>query len=382
MAYKLKNLKIVKVDFVVEGANPDANIALHKGKDGDAAPEGMKKDAATFTESLSLRYLDKIADDMWNLCFALNDSLCSILYDPAMDAAGKAAAMRESVSEFQSTIEGAITNWTAGKPAGILMKFDGESQPGDADKTLVKALAKMYQRYVSTVFAAKEPVPKEPKGEGPNMRIDKSKLTPEEAAALEAIEKKAGIPEEAPGEVPTAPADGPGQEPTPTTKSAPAAPVANPAPSGGDNEDIFKGMSAAARQKFLAMEEETAALRKFREGIEDEKLREVAGQYALIGKSADDLFPVLKNLKATSPEAYDAMLSTLDAAKRTVEKSGVFSEVGKTGNGTVARGGAVKEAESKAVNLMKSRTDLNFAQALDAVLMEDPDLALRYETED
>ena len=42
--------------------------------------------------------------------------------------------------------------------------------------------------------------------------------------------------------------------------------MANPAPSGGDSEDIFKGMSAAARQKFIALEEETAALRKFLRG--------------------------------------------------------------------------------------------------------------------
>ncbi|MBQ9348985.1 MAG: hypothetical protein IJT94_16885 [Oscillibacter sp.] len=377
MAQKLKNLKIVKVDFVEEGANPDAHIVLTKQK--DAVPEAVEKEASSFSETLSMRYLDKIADDMWNLCAALNDSLCSILCDPEIDAAAKAAAMRENVGEFTAVIEDAVTSWTAGKPVGFVLK----SAEGQAD-LLAKRMEAAARRMKPDTGGHIEH--NELEGDESEMRIDKSKLTPEEAAQLEAFEKKAGIPEEAPAEAsgaaPAASVSASGQEPTPTAKSAPAAPVANPAPSGGDNEDIFKGMSAAARQKFLAMEEETAALRKFREGIEDEKLREVAGQYALIGKSADELFPVLKNLKATSQEAYDTILSTLDAAKRTVEKSGVFSEVGKTGNGTVARGGAVKEAEGKAMNLMKSRTDLNFAQALDAVLLEDPDLAHRYETED
>ncbi len=34
MATKLKNLKVKKVDFVDEGANPDAHIELFKRKDG------------------------------------------------------------------------------------------------------------------------------------------------------------------------------------------------------------------------------------------------------------------------------------------------------------------------------------------------------------
>lgn len=34
MATKLKNLRIKKVDFVDEGANPDAHIRMIKRKDG------------------------------------------------------------------------------------------------------------------------------------------------------------------------------------------------------------------------------------------------------------------------------------------------------------------------------------------------------------
>lgn len=44
MAAKLKNLKIRKVDFVDEGANPDAHIGLMKRKDADAqVPEDRRK---------------------------------------------------------------------------------------------------------------------------------------------------------------------------------------------------------------------------------------------------------------------------------------------------------------------------------------------------
>ena len=41
MATKLKNLKITKVDFVDEGANPDAHIRMVKSKDGKELPVEM-----------------------------------------------------------------------------------------------------------------------------------------------------------------------------------------------------------------------------------------------------------------------------------------------------------------------------------------------------
>ena len=46
MATKLKNLKVKKVDFVDEGANPDAHIELFKRKDGkpEEDPKKPKED--------------------------------------------------------------------------------------------------------------------------------------------------------------------------------------------------------------------------------------------------------------------------------------------------------------------------------------------------
>ena len=45
MATRLRNLKIKKVDFVDEGANPDAHIKMIKRKNGDeqAVEEDSKK---------------------------------------------------------------------------------------------------------------------------------------------------------------------------------------------------------------------------------------------------------------------------------------------------------------------------------------------------
>lgn len=76
------------------------------------------------------------------------------------------------------------------------------------------------------------------------------------------------------------------------------------------------------------------------------------------------------------------MIAVLDSAVDTVEKSGAFSEIGKSGHGSAHDGSAWTEAETKAVELMKSRTGLTKTQALDEVLMADADLAQRCEKED
>lgn len=385
MPHKLENLKITKVDFVTEGANPDADIGLTKSRSDVQKGEG---EAQTFGETLQerehRREMDRVADDMWNVCYALNDSFCSILFDESMDAEQRREAMLKSLDEFTATIKEAVSDWSGGQPVGYVVKANDamEARADIVADTLAKGLARIFERMPKP--PGEEPdVTVEPKGESDNMdiaRIDKSKLTPEELASLEAIERKAGIPDEPPagGDTPVSPATG--QEPQPTAKSASAAPVAqteplSPAPAApGTEEDIYKGMSPAVRQEF-------EALRKFRQETEDRELMEVAKGYGILGENPDELFSVLKNLKAKDQTAYDRMIATLNGAKTAVEKSGAFGEIGKTGNGATG-GGAVKETESKALELMKSRKDLTMAQAIDEVLQADPELAKRYETED
>ena len=91
--------------------------------------------------------------------------------------------------------------------------------------------------------------------------------------------------------------------------------------------------------------------------------------------------PILKNLRAAGGTAYNDMIAVLDQAVDTVEKSGVFSEIGKSGEGVLEKG-AWNEAETKAAELMKSKIGLTKAQAMDEVFQADPELAARCEKED
>lgn len=158
MATKLKNLKITKVDFVDDGANPEAHIRLFKSKDGVEPPhdEGAEKkpniwkrlitaitkaagsetdtselesvidDIQKSSESFGERIAEvknrKIADEIWDICYALQSSLCSILNDEDMDGTSAATAMQESLDEFSEFTKEAISQWSSGKATNIVKK--------------------------------------------------------------------------------------------------------------------------------------------------------------------------------------------------------------------------------------------------------------------
>lgn len=130
MATKLKNLKIKKVDFVDEGANPDAHIRMIKRRNGEGQSEGenskkgtgniMKKlfgfigkaagmnqdeidsameeiqkgDSVSFNEKFNEAKNRKIADEIWDICYALQSSLCSILNDEELDSTSAASGKK------------------------------------------------------------------------------------------------------------------------------------------------------------------------------------------------------------------------------------------------------------------------------------------------
>lgn len=426
MAAKLKNLKIRKVDFVDEGANPDAHIGLMKRKDADApvledgrrkesgnvlkklfrfigkaagmdqgeidsvVDEIQKGDAVSFNEKINEANNRKIADEMWDICYALQSSLCSVLNDEEMDSSSAAAAMQESLDEFYAVVQGSISKWSSGREASIVKKSEEVSESDlEIMKSAVARLNETIEKAGKDAEPEKKPEEDEAgghenqEGDEEEMKIDKSKLTDAERAFLESIEKRYGTdgetgPENG-GTVPT------GQQTTGQTQDAPieptvtksvAQPAAGTAPVQQEDEadNIYKGLHPAVRA-------ELEGLKKFREAAEDRELAEVAKRYAIIGKKEADLVPVLKNLRAAGGTAYQDMIAVLDQAVATVENSGVFSEIGKSGHGSTD-GSAWAEAEAKAAELMKSKTGLSKAQALDEVLMANPELAEKCEKED
>jgi len=429
VATRLKNLSISKVAVVDEGANPDAHIRMMKRKDAENQPaawktgkstgnifkklfdfigkaagmdqeeidsaveEIQKGDSTSFSEKINEANNRKIYDETWDICYALQSALCSILNDEELDSTSTAAAMQESLDQFYSLAKDSIGKWSDGKTADIVKKNDEASE---IDLDIMKSAVERLTDFIEKAGKAGGDTGKKGKGkeqdkedgrdkdnqegEEEEMKIDKSRLTEAEKAFLESIEKRYGTGEEAPAQ--ESGAAGQGADSSPASDAAgqgesswDSVSKSGNAAEGNAQDDIYKGIHPAVRA-------ELEGLKKFREAAEEKELAEVAKKYAIIGKKEDELVPLFKSLRSVGGTAYNDMIAVLDQTVEAVEKSGVFSEIGKSGHGGSADGGAWAEAGTKAVELMKSKTGLTKAQAIDEVLMSDQALAERCEKED
>jgi len=379
VAAKLKNLKIRKVDFVDEGANPDAHIGMMKRKGADAhVPEDRRKkesgnvlkklfgligkaagidqgeidsvvdeiqkgDSVSFHEKINEVNNRKIADEMWDICYALQSSLCSILNDEELDSTSTAAAMQESLGEFMEVAGEAVSRWSAGNTSGIVKKETGKLPLEELE--ILKAARDRLSETIDNAVGISTAETNSTVTEGETlMEIDKSRLTDAERAFLESIEKRCGTDangnhegtegQEAGGQAVNKSANQEGTE----GKSGQAQ---------EETDSIYKGLHPAVAA-------ELAGLQKFKQAAEEKELSEVAKKYAIIGKKEEELVPLFKSLKAAGGTAYDDMVAVLDQAVETVEKSGAFSEIGKSG-----RGGNENSAEAKISNIAKSYMEKN-----------------------
>lgn len=421
MANKLKDLQVTKVDFVDAGANPEANIVLFKRKPEaatdpakpqaessggffrsivaaiaksvgatteqvDAAMEEIAKgaEATTFGEKMVERQLRRTCDEIWDYCYALEESLTSILRDQDVPAENKPTLMSQSCSEFAAAVTAAIPKWSAGVPTKV--EKSAEKPLTEERLQIAKEAAARLDAMIQKAEAAKaqsgaagnepEGVPTENNPDGENaaksntekgdhdMKIDKSKLSPEELATLDAIEKKAGIPEDTPAPAP---------ETDPVAKST--EPVPASAPAAGDTDDIYKGIHPAVA-------EELRSLRKFREETEDAQIMAVAKKYELLGKKPEELAPVLKSLKAAGGTAYADMIGVLDANLAVMQASPAFTEIGKRGGAAPVNDAdnAWAQIEKKAEEIRKSAPALSYAEAIDKACEQNPDLVHQYES--
>lgn len=390
MATKLKGLEVGKVDFVDEGANQRADIKLLKGKnkaEETSDPEiglfkrflnwisgEVQKSATTFDEQINAVSMDAIRDEIWSVCYALQNSLNSILCDPELDSSGKQSAMDTSIEQFATAMKEYIPGWAGGTSAKIKKNLDA---PDETDIPMVmKAhsnLEEIIQKSVET------------KGELEDMiKIDKSKMSAEERATYDelikkyavdtdgdpSIEKKAPQKED-PKEDPDVIDDDGAKKKTDTTKSlTPSA--ENP------DDDIYKGLHPLVKAKLEALE-------KRAEEAEDKELFAVAKKYEVLGEKPEELVKTLKSLKSAGGTAFNDMISILDRNVAMIDNSGVFGEIGKSFSGGTTASVKKSAAESKidtiAKGLIEKDPSLPYSMALAKAWEAHPELMAEYEDE-
>lgn len=394
---KLKNLTVKKVDFVDAGANQGSHILLTKSKEPELEEEGFwkglktyikthmfagsgisqvdvddieKSGAQTFGDKMSEHNIDRIRDEMWNVCYALQSSFISILMDGDLNNEQKKGAMEQSASEFSEAIGGFIFQWSRGCMANVEKCKDKIFEP-EAD--ILKSMRGVLDQMIEKAQGEQLEHPALPvgleKGGNVEMKIDKSKMSPEDKQKFEEMAKAYGW-----GDGPEG-GDNGIEGVTPTAANPPMENTRSMIDSGNAPVSEGLGIEKGLHPEFAA---ELEALRKMRESFEERELRDVAKKYEVIGKKADELVPQLKILKASGDAAYNNYIAILDEMVGIQNSSGLFNEIGKSGGhvptGATQEDEAFAKARSKAAEIRKSRPELTEAQAIDMAILESPEL--------
>lgn len=428
MANKLRNLWVKKVDLVDAGANQHADVLLYKSREGNAKmvedkkhifqnlvsaigkvlgydniksvdevnkEDIAKKDAQTFHEKMYEAGQQRISEEIWEVCYALQSALISIISDEDVEGDRK-ALMEESLTDFAEVMRTSIARWSDGEAADIEKCAPPETKEEiKYFKSVHDSLEEMLsvsgdENIVKDVQKQQEVANKE--GDLKEMRVDKSKMTPAEKAFFEDIEKRYGV-ENGAGE--GTKADNPVAD-AGTDAGNPVDKSKNPTTdigkdesgtgvekrkdtesSDGKEDDIYKGLHPAVAA-------ELQYLRKRAEEAEDRELQEVAKKYEAIGKKPEELVPLLKSLKTSDEESYNSMIAIMDASVEAVEKSGVFSEIGKSGAGgysSVAKSAPESKIETIAKGYMEKDPSMSYTEAVAKAWENNPDLMADYEEE-
>ena len=198
-----------------------------------------------------------------------------------------------------------------------------------------------------------------------NYMIDKMRLEEAERTEWDRLVAKAAVDPEAvkKSEEETPPEEDPKKNPEKKEE-------------GENMEDTKKSAPEVSPEVKAALEE----LQTLKKSMEMKEMTEVAKKYAPLGKKEDELAQTLYDMKKSNEANYNAYISILDESLALVEKSGIFSEIGKSSSGYSAASGAEAKVEAKAQEIMKSNPSMDHTTAI-AKAWEDPALMAEYDAE-
>ena len=372
---KLEDLEVKKIDAVDIGADQKANILIKK-RGGAEEPKGnffkrffnafcdslgvnsedvrksMEDEATSFDDVMNEKKIYDVRDQIWNACNSLEQSIVSILLDKECE--DKQAAIAQSIDQFKAFSDDASKSWIKLERAAT-----------DKEDTVVAddfEIAKMQE--VIEKSCDPETINKEKETEvvkENNMAFDISNMTEEEKKeALKALQDDANKQD--------------------TQKRF----------NSGAGEDqiqeaVNKAMSNAMEDVTKNFSDMMAKImepiQKRAEEAEQKSLEEVAKKYELLGTKAEDLVPVLKSMKATSDEAYNNFITSMDNNLAVIQKSGLFEEIGKSGGTHTGNDDTegVAKMNAKVAEIKKSMPNLTDAQAQDIVMQNDPELRAMFD---
>lgn len=369
---KLEDLEVKKIDAVDIGADQKANILIKK-RGGTGEPKGnffkrffnafcdslgvnsedvrksMEDEATSFDDVMNEKKIYDVRDQIWNACNSLEQSIVSILLDKECE--DKQAAIAQSIDQFKAFSDDASKSWIKLERAAT-----------DKEDTVVAddfEIAKMQE--VIEKSCDPETINKEKKEKENEMAFDISNMTEEEKKeALKVLQADA-------------------------SKESAEKRFNSGAGEDQIQEAVNKAMSNAMEDVTKNFSDMMAKImepiQKRAEEAEQKSLEEVAKKYELLGTKAEDLVPVLKSMKATSDEAYNKFIASMDNNLAVIQKSGLFEEIGKSGGAHTGNDDTegVAKMNAKVAEIKKSMPNLTDAQAQDIVMQNDPELRAMFD---
>lgn len=216
-----------------------------------------------------------------------------------------------------------------------------------------------------------------------SIKIDKSVFTPEELETYEALIAKATVdPEAAEDEMKEERPDFPPRkkrvfeeefreerEDVDTEKCGPK--KASNTEKACDTKKSADPALAAALERMEKLEKSLAM----------QEFTEIAKKYAPLGENEEELAQTLYEMKKSNESNYDAYINILDKSLNLVEKSGIFTEIGKSGAAYAAANGTVGKVESIANEIRKSNPEMSYEAAIAKAWETNPELIAEYDKE-
>jgi len=404
--YRLRNLKLDRVDMVDAGAGVDKRgtgeapaILLLKRAGGAPEPKTADETAAmlrdlvkrlpriqkemyldgavaappaSFDDVMLQRTLGSVTDALSTDVWALYDSLCGILRS---DVADKGARLRESLAQFLSEVETELGDWTAGDVEKAGRKISGARMK--MLKEMYTVLGKMIDESEPVAKPAAE-TPTDEGGEQPMDKTAKADKTTVEAHVLEAL-AELGIAEPTVAQVEKV------QARLPRT----AAPK--------DPADVLKSLAPEARSviekiqaDLVKSQGETAEALSLAKAEREQRVQSEyitkSAKFAKLGVKADDDWSVLREVdEKLSEPAKKRMHEILNGAVAKIDTVRLFGTQGVSGD-VAEPDSAIAKIDQLVTARMADVTKnqggkLTPDKALEAVFQEHPELYAAYRAE-
>ena len=326
----LKNMHLNSVDLCRQGANGEAHIKLYKSADMKGGETGMKetlwdKLRKALGEVMGAEPSDEVMEAVEKAVGsevtpeqeaqiyvnAMGESLHSILMDSALTDEERADLLTKSMDEFADEINKAKKRWfdEEDKREAEMEENQEIDDIPDDESDLEKGKCKTKKSL-----------------EGADtMNFDIAKMSEEDKATLEALQKKYSGEEEKP-------------EMHPEVKKA--------------------------LEEMETLKRESAELKK---SLEIKELEGVAKKYEILGKNPTELAPKLYDLKKAGDSFYNDYVALLDE-QANIAKSGIFKEFGSN------KSGAASDLNGIVAEIMKSEPTMTREQAVIKAYETNPNL--------